>query len=475
MSTDRARPHEHDRRPTVDKNGRAVSGSKVNKGVPKTRRLMSQRERELYATQSEALKDLSAEEQKEEKKYLQGRFMPNRDRGESSAAPPEPPETISEKISQRPVPVSLDDLVTLEDLGNLEGYQNSNAIWSTKDADIPIRVTRILDEVGPNGERYARVTGSNTAVPVDEIVFLDENLMDDITQTDFSPPTEKEEVGEPQDFSHLPPPPSPFAHLPSPPASSAPPQPNPFAPIVNSDKVQSIVKEYPLLKHLPRVAVSFGAAVVAFNVAAAIIPAAALGSAVTLMAISGGALIPEVYRMLKVKLSPEWSRFQAVSGWNKRQCSRWEKAGFSPSEALEWDKVFSGRPGLRPGQHRPGGGSAETVLAANFKNVFDVDGGVTAERAAPYIHAWMTPQDILTWQQYGVTSDEDMKAAVALHAAASAEKGGGRVPAYNLAETFFTSRNRSVPTPSNDNILFTEDTRKRKETPADNATEKIVP
>lgn len=40
--------------------------------------------------------------------------------------------------------------------------------WKAKDADYPVTVLEFLGK-GPDGREYARVAGSNSAVPVDEL------------------------------------------------------------------------------------------------------------------------------------------------------------------------------------------------------------------------------------------------------------------------------------------------------------------
>lgn len=41
-------------------------------------------------------------------------------------------------------------------------------IWRTKDTDYPVTVEEFLGK-GPDGREYARIAGTNTAVPVDEL------------------------------------------------------------------------------------------------------------------------------------------------------------------------------------------------------------------------------------------------------------------------------------------------------------------
>lgn len=41
-------------------------------------------------------------------------------------------------------------------------------IWRTKDADYPVTVVEFLGR-GPDGREYAKINGSNTAIPVDEL------------------------------------------------------------------------------------------------------------------------------------------------------------------------------------------------------------------------------------------------------------------------------------------------------------------
>jgi len=418
VTTEKSRPSEHNRRPTVDKNGRAVKGSIVNPGVEKKRRLMSQRERELYASQSESLKNLSEDVK--------------------------PSSPITEKIRKRSQPISPDDLLTLEDLGNLEGFQEPNAIWHNKDSEVPVRVTRILDEKGPKGERYVRIAGSNTALPLDEISFdepeKDEtSLISDDTDTSINIDMEDSSLG------------------PDKPMPWDPPQREALS---SFDRLKREVSRPSLLKYAPRIAASFGSSLVAFNATKIVLDTVSptsWSSAVAMLAISGGALVPEMIRQRKPKLSPEWQDFQKASRWNKRQCERWEKSGFSPVEAAAWDQVFASRVGLVPQKYPRGGSSAEPKLAAAYKKIFDVPGGVTVELAAPYIRAWMTPQDVMTWQKYGVSSDESMRAAVTLHSAASLEKGSGRVPAHRLVKNFFRSRGLPVPKSSRKNIVYSDD------------------
>ncbi|HEY9784783.1 MAG TPA: hypothetical protein V6D17_05210 [Candidatus Obscuribacterales bacterium] len=49
-------------------------------------------------------------------------------------------------------------------------YREGDAIWANKDFDVPVKVVKDLG-VGPDGERYVMIEGSNTGVPLKEIVY----------------------------------------------------------------------------------------------------------------------------------------------------------------------------------------------------------------------------------------------------------------------------------------------------------------
>lgn len=97
-------------------------------------------------------------------------------------------------------------------------------------------------------------------------------------------------------------------------------------------------------------------------------------------------------------LSPEWQNFQTNSGWEPKQCKRWQKAGFSAAEAAQWENEFRTRPGLDLGVYPLGGDGSVVKMAKAYRNM----AGVGNERLSPqdaseFIQAYVTPKAVSEW------------------------------------------------------------------------------
>jgi hypothetical protein len=358
--TSRERPVEHDRDAHL-RGGKAVNGSHVNTGVTKEGREKKRSSGKKVKNATATLTDLDEEFSDEPIDHGQAR-------------------------DNRFLPAALREENTV-----VEAVEPEKNIWDQR--LMPERLRRILAE------------GDSTPEPIPDEPFVIvtredidrakeglppvEDPAEEITVTDFEPAF--------PDGDEPPPPPPPdngggggddFSHLPPPPAPDLVPQ---------RDRLNSSLQTaaYSMMG--------------AFTAATALMYGSSLSgkasdSSLVFAAMVAGAAVPHATRIVRqatnFRLGEDWQAFRNETGWKGRQCRRWEKAGFTPEQALAWEREFRSRPGLNADTYPPGGDPSTVKQARQFRDL----GGPGSERIRPeeareFIQAWITPENVMEWNE----------------------------------------------------------------------------
>lgn len=353
--TKNRRPEAHPRRPTL-RQGRAVSGSFVNPDV-----------------------------------HYEDEARERAEAGRRVAAVTEDLGTLGDEFSGEPVDHGSSWDPRFQPAGLREETQTpAQDIWDRR--LMPERLRRLVAE---GDIPHEMPTGPIKIITAEDIERAKKGLppIEDPdgevpTIVDFEPafpgggepPADGGDGGDGDDFSHLPPP-----------------------PVVTPDIVPSkdrlnralLTGSYSLMGAMASMsAMAWGTMAVG----------GATNSSVLVAGMAAGAAVPHAARIVRgatpTRLSAEWKGFQQQTGWGARQCRRWESAGFTPEQAQQWDSEFRTRPGMRPDSYPPGGDRSTVKQAKEFR---DMGGAgavrITPEEARPFIHAYMTPKNILEWHE----------------------------------------------------------------------------